>query len=80
MLNDFLSQYMTASRVQYISNHVLLRLIEHWKKAIDENFVAGRVTMDFSKGFHSVTHDLLIAKLQAYGFSKKKQRRSYTPI
>ena len=62
---------MTAYRVQYISNYILLRLTEHWKKAIDENFVAGRVIMDLSKEFHSIPHDLLIAKLHAYGFSKK---------
>ena len=62
---------MTAYRVQYISNYILLRLTEHWKKAIDENFVAGRVIMDLSKRLHSIPHDLLIAKLHAYGFSKK---------
>ena len=38
-LNDFLSQFMGAYKVHYSSNHVLIRLIEHWKKARDENLL-----------------------------------------
>ena len=49
-----------------------MRLIEHWKKALDENFVAGTVLMDLSKAFDCIPHDLLIAKLHAYGFSQKR--------
>ena len=45
-LNDFLSQYMAEFRVHYSSNHLLIRLIEHWKKALDENFLVGTVLMD----------------------------------
>ena len=51
-LNNFLSQKMTAYRVYYSSSHVLIRLIEHWKKALDENFVADTVrTWALSKQF-----------------------------
>ena len=49
-----------------------MRLIEHWKKALDENFVAGTVLMDLSNAFDCIPHDLLIAKLHAYGFSQKR--------
>ena len=45
--------------------------IEQLKKSFDENFVAGTVLMDVPKVFDCIPHDLLIAKLQAYGFSKK---------
>ena len=70
-LNDFLSQYMAPYRVHHSSSHVLIRLIEHWKKALDKNFVAGTVLMDLSKLFDCIPHDLLIAKLYAYGFGEK---------
>ena len=62
---------MAAYRVHHSSIHVLIRLIEHWKKALDKNFVAGTVLMDLSKLFDCTPHDLLIAKLYAYGFGEK---------
>ena len=68
----FLPQYMAAYRVHYSSSHVLIKLIGHWKKVLDENFVAGTVLMDLPKAFECNPHDLLIAKLHAYGFSKKQ--------
>ena len=34
--NSFLSEYMAAYRKKYSTNQVLIRLIENWKKAVDE--------------------------------------------
>ena len=56
-LNDFLSKYMAAYKVHYSSSHVFIGLIENWKKALDENFVAGTVLMDLLKVFESIPHD-----------------------
>ena len=70
-LNKFLPKLIAASRENYRSSHVLIRLIENWKQALDENFVVGTVLKDLSKAFDCIPHDLLIAKLYAYGFSEK---------
>ena len=70
-INSFLSEYMAAYREKYSTNHVLIRLIENWKRALDEKFIVGTVLMDLSKEFDCIPHDLLIAKLYAYGFSLK---------
>ena len=43
-------------------------MIEMWKKAIDERKVAGAILTDLSKAFDCINHELLIAKLAAYGF------------
>ena len=71
-INTFLSKFIAGYRENYSSSHVLIRLIENWKQALDENFVVGTVLMDLSKAFDCIPHDLLIAKLYAYGFSEKK--------
>ena len=44
------------------------------EKALDEHKVAGVVLTDLSKAFDCIPHDLLIAKLQAYGFEKSALR------
>ena len=70
-INTFLSKFIAACRENYSSSHVLIRLIENWKQALDENFVVETVLVDLSKAFDCIPHDLLIAKLYAYGFSEK---------
>ena len=44
-------------------------MIDKWKKAVDSNKVFGSVLTDISKAFDCICHDLLIAKLNAYGLS-----------
>ena len=68
-VTNFLSDFISAYRKGYSTNHVLLRLIENWKAALDSNLFTGAAFMDFSKTFDCMSHDLLIAKLYAYGFS-----------
>ena len=68
--NAFLP-YLSACSASYSTQHVLLRLIEEWKTNLDNNFAVGAVLMDLSKAFDCIPHDLLIAKLAAYGFEEK---------
>ena len=70
-VNGILSDFVFAYRSKYSSNHMILRLIEEWKEKLDKEFFAGAVLMDLSKAFDCIPHDLLIAKLNAYGFDRK---------
>ena len=67
--NEFLSNFISAYRKGYSTNHVLIRLITNWKTTLDKNLFTGAVLMDLSKAFDCISHDLLIAKPDAYGLS-----------
>ena len=67
-IDSFLSKFISAYRKSYSSDHVLIRLIENWKKSLDQKKFVEAVLMDL-QAFDSIPHDLLIAKLHAYGFS-----------
>ena len=43
-------------------------MLENFKKSLDKGFKTGILLPDLSKAFASITHDLLLAKLNAYGF------------
>ena len=68
-VTNFLSEFISAHRKEYSTNHVLSRLIENWKAALDSKLFKGAVLMDLSKAFDCIPYDLLITKLHADGFS-----------
>ena len=60
---------MSAFRKRYTTNYVLISLIENWKTTLDKNLFTRAVLIDLPKAFDCIPHDLLIAKLHAYGLS-----------
>ena len=66
-MNVHLSPFLSAYRKNYNTQHVLLRLLEEWRELLDNNKTVGAILMDLSKAFDCVPHDILLAKLAAYG-------------
>ena len=67
----YFSPFISAYRKSYRTQQVLIRLLDEWREKLDKNFVVGAVLMDLSKAFDCIPHDLIIAKLAAYGIERK---------
>ena len=53
-----------------VVNMLFLSLIEKWKKTLNNKHYAGTFLMELPKAFDTINHQLLIAKLYAYGILK----------
>ena len=52
-------------------------MLENLKEALDKGLITGILLTDLTKAFDCIPHDILIAKLEAYGFSKKSLKLVY---
>ena len=68
-MDPLLSKYQCGFRKGYSVQHYLLAMLEKWKNTVDKGKIFGALLAGLSKAFDSLSHDLLIAKLNAYGFS-----------
>ena len=50
-VETILSHFIPAYRKSYSTNHVLLRLLENWKKSLDNKNFVGPVLIGSLKGF-----------------------------
>ena len=62
-----LSKYQCGFRRGYNAQHCLMTLTE---KSVDHGGAFGALFTDLSKAFDSLSHELLISKLDTYGFDK----------
>ncbi len=68
---DIFDPMLYAYRMKYDTEHVLFKLIDSWKYALDNDNFVGTVLMDLSKAFDCIPHGLLITKMSAYGLGNK---------
>ena len=77
-INSFMetrfSKYLCGFRKGYSTRHALLDMIRNWQKSLNSSGKVGALLMDLSKAFDCLPHDLLLAKLEAYGFGTSSLR------
>ena len=66
-ISAFLSPLLGGFRKGCSTEHVLLKFLQTCKASLDNKELAGAILMDLSKAFDCIDHNLLIAKLAAYG-------------
>ena len=49
------------------AQHSLLKLLEKWRQSLDQGLEFGVLLTDLSKAFDCLSHELLAARLSAYG-------------
>ena len=65
---DKISIDLCGFRKGYSTQHALIKLIEKWRAFLDKKGIIGAILMDLSKAYDCLPTELLIAKLEAYGF------------
>ena len=62
------SKFLCGFRKGYNPQYSLLHMLRKWQSSLNNGGRVGAVLMDLSKAFDTLDHDLLIAKMAAYGF------------
>ena len=70
----FFSKYQCGFRKGFSAQHYLVSILEQWKSATDNKKAFGALLTDLSNTVDCLSHDLLIAKLNTYGFNMSALR------
>ena len=64
-------KYQCGFRKGHSAQHALISLHEKWRYNVDQGRMLEALLTDLSKVFDCLAHDIIIAKLNAYGFDMK---------
>ena len=67
-------RHLSQNLSRFLKNHscctALLKMTEDWRRSLDNRESAMALAVDLSKAFNSINHNLVLAKLKAYGLSQ----------
>ena len=69
---------LSGFRKGYSTQHALQIVIENWKRYLDLKGILSTILMDLLKAYDCLPHDLLIARLEAYGIERKSLKLIYS--
>ena len=65
------SKFQCGFQKGFKTQHCLLAMIEKWRKTVNKGGKTGAILADLSKAFDCIDHNLLVPKLDTYGFEKQ---------
>ena len=68
-MDPLLSKYRCGFQRGFSAKNYLLAMLEKWKSSLDKGKAFAVLLTDVSKAFDCLSHELIITKLNAYGFS-----------
>ena len=74
---EILSKFQCGFRKGHGAQHSLIAMIEKWRKCVDNGQAFGALLTDLSKAFDCLNYELLISKLDAYGFDLNSKKLIY---
>ena len=77
-MEKLFSPFLCGFRKGFSTQHCLMVMLESWKRGLDQRKEVGALLTDLSKAFDCLNHELLIAKLEAYGFDDSSLNYIYS--
>ena len=73
-MNNVLNELLFGFCKAHSTQHALFKLLQAWQKEFDNSEFIRTIPTDLSKAYDCLPHDLLIAKLGAYGLDRSSLR------
>ena len=73
-LDESFSKLLCGFRKSHSTQHSILHMLRKWQNCIANKGKVGAILIDLSKAFDCLPHDLLLAKLSAYGIGSQSTK------
>ena len=79
-IHTVLLKVQCGFRKSFSAQYSLISMIENWRKNMDKGKSSVVLLTDLSNAFDWILHDLLVAKLEVYGFSYQPLKFMYSYV